>query len=100
MTVEILLGLLLTLSTITSLCTEAVKKFLNAQKMNYASNVVVLVVSLFVGGTGAIVFYMYKDIAWTTLNIINIFIIVIANWLVAMVGYDKVKQVILQIKCK
>ena len=70
MTVEMFLILLTILSVVTSLCTEAVKKFLTAQKINYAANIVVLVVSVIVGGLGTIVFYLYNGIAWTALNII------------------------------
>ena len=63
MTVEMFLILLTILSLVTSLCTEGVKKFLTAQKINYAANIVVLVVSVIVGGLGTIVFYLYNGIA-------------------------------------
>ena len=100
MTVEMFLILLTILSVVTSLCTEAVKKFLTAQKINYAANIVVLVVSVIVGGLGTIVFYLYNGIAWTALNIICILLMIIANWLGAMLGYDKIMQAINQIKSK
>ena len=100
MTFEKFLILLTILSIITSLVTEGVKKLFDTLKFKYASNIVVLFVSIFVGGIGNIIFYLFNDIAWTTLNIICIFLMVCANWLCAMLGYDKVMQAIAQIKTK
>lgn len=100
MTVEMFLILLTILSVATSLCTEAIKKFLNEQKINYAANIVVLIVSVIVGGIGTVVFYMCNGIAWTAMNIICIVLMIIANWLGAMLGYDKIMQAIGQIKSK
>ena len=97
MTIENFLVLLTVLSIITSAFTEGIKKFLDSMKIKYASNVVVLCVSVIVGGIGTIVFYMWNDYAWTSLNIICIFIMICANWLSAMLGYDKAKQTFAQI---
>ena len=68
MTIELFLILLTTLSIVTSLCTEAVKKFLDSLNFKYASNIVVLCVSIIVGGLGTAVFYLWNNYAWTTLN--------------------------------
>lgn len=100
MTVEKFLVLLTILSVATSLITEAVKKFLSAKSTTYASNIVVLVISIIVGGIGTIVFYMCTGIPWTALNIVMIFLMIVANWLGAMLGYDKIMQAISQIKNK
>lgn len=100
MTVEKFLVLLTILSVVTSLITEAVKKFINKKDTEYATNIVVLIVSVIVGGTGTVVFYMYNGIAWDALNVASVFLMIVANWLVAMLGYDKVMQAITQIKSK
>lgn len=97
MTLEIFLILLFALSLITSLLTQGVKLFLDRQKAEYSSNVVVLCVSILVGGFGTAIFYRWNDYAWTSLNIIIIFLMTVANWLVAMLGYDKIKQTIVQV---
>lgn len=97
MTVELFLILLTILSIVTSLFTEGVKHFLDTLKITYASNVVVFIVSLVIGGVGTVIFYLFNDIAWTTINIICIFLMVCANWLGAMIGYDKITQAITQI---
>ena len=100
MTFELFLILLTVLSVVTSLLTEGIKKFLDSLKVTYASNIVVLCVSIVVGGIGTSVFYMWNNIEWTTLNIICIFLMVCANWLGSMLGYDKVMQALSQIKGK
>ena len=98
MTVETFLLLLTTLSVITGLCTEGIKKVLDGFEMNYASNIVALFVAVLVGSIGTVVFYLFNGVAFTGLNIICIFLMMIANWLGAMLGYDKVIQAIKQIK--
>ena len=96
MTVEMFLILMTIFATITSLCTEAVKKYLDSMKATYASNVVVLVVAVFVGGIGMGVFYALNDYPLNTVNIVCIFLMIGANWLGSMIGYDKIKQAITQ----
>lgn len=100
MTVELFLMLLTTLSFATSLLTEGVKKFLDVMKIEYASNIVVLIVAVVVGGVGTSIFYIWNNFEWTTLNVICMFLMMAANWLGAMLGYDKVTQAIEQIKGK
>lgn len=100
MTVEKMLILLTILSAATSLLTEAVKKFLDSLKVKYASNIIVLIVSIIIGGAGTVVFYMVNGIAWTALNIVCVFIMIVLNWLGSMLGYDKIIQAITQIKNK
>lgn len=100
MTIQIFLILLTMFATITSLCTEGVKEFLNSLKVKYASNIVVLAVSILVGGTGTAIYYVLAGLSFSTVNIICIPLMILANWIGSMVGYDKVKQAILQIVIK
>lgn len=97
MTIELFLILLSAFAIVTSLFTEGIKHILDSLKVNYASNVVVLIVSIIVGGVGTVLFYLFNDIAWTTINIISIFLMCAANWLGSMIGYDKIMQAIEQI---
>ncbi len=96
MTVEIFLILLAFFSVVTSLATEAAKKLLDSLGVAYASNIVVLCVAALVGGAGTAIFYVWKGCPWTCLNIVCIFLMVFANWLGAMLGYDKITQAITQ----
>lgn len=94
MTVEIFLALLVFFSTVTSLCTEAIKK-LSGDVMPY--NILVLIIALIVGCLGTEIYYLVNAIPCTVLNVIYLVLMGIANWIGAMVGYDKVKQAISQI---
>ena len=98
MTVEVFLSLLAFFSVVTSLFTEAVKKLLDSLGITYASNVVVLLVSALVGGGGTAIFYELMCCIWTSMHVICIFLMICANWLCSMVGYDKVIQAVTQAK--
>lgn len=98
MTFELFIILLAVFSAFTSLFTEAVKLFLESLKVDYASNLVALGASAFVGGAGTTCAYLFLGIPWTAINLVCLFLMVLANWLVAMLGYDKVMQAISQIK--
>lgn len=96
MTAEIFLILLTIFSTVTSLVTEAVKKMLGEKQ--YSSNIVVLVVAAIVGGVGTAIYYVVSGSTLNAVNIIYIGLMMLANWIGSMVGYDKVKQAITQFK--
>lgn len=100
MTIQIFLILLTMFATFTSLCTEGVKKFLDSLKVKYASNIVVLCVAAVVGGLGLVAYYIITGLEFTPINIVCIPIMILANWLGSMIGYDKVKQAILQVVTK
>lgn len=97
MTVTAFLILLTIYATMTSLLTEAIKKFLDAQKIAYASNVLVLIVAIIIGCGGTVIYYVNYQIPFTALNSVYLALMGIANWVGAMVGYDKVKQAVSQI---
>lgn len=98
LTVEMFLILLTFFSIVTGLVTEAMKKLFDEMGWTYASNLVVLCVAVIVGGFGTLIYYLLVGYQWNAPNIISIFLMMIANWLGAMVGYDKIKQAITQFK--
>ena len=98
MTVEMFLILLTFFSVVTGFVTQAVKKVLDDFGETYATNLVVLVVAVIVGGLGTAAFYFLGGYQWNAHNITSIFLMMGANWLGAMVGYDKIKQAITQFK--
>ncbi len=97
MTVEIFLVLLTVFATVTSLVTEAVKKVLDSAKVTYASNILVLCSAAVVGGFGTTAFYLLTGQAFGSVEVVCIFLMICANWLGSMIGYDKTKQAITQI---
>lgn len=98
MTVTVFLVLLTACATITALLTEGVKKFLDGLKISYASNVLVLIAAMIVGCGATALYYVNYQIPFNALNSVYLALMGVANWLGAMVGYDKVKQAIGQIK--
>lgn len=98
MSVQIFLILLTIFAVITSLLTQGVKKFLDGVKVNYASNIVVLIIAVLVGVCGMLIYYTINGVPFIATNIIYILLMALANWLGAMLGYDKIKQAISQIK--
>lgn len=97
MTLELFIGLLTVCAVVTAMLTQAVKKILDDTTINYASNVVALVVAIVVGLSASALAYMMFDIPFSALNIIMMFLLALGNWLGAMVGYDKVIQLLRQI---
>lgn len=79
-------------ATLSSLLTEAVKKFCEGAKINYSSNILALVDSVIIGGGGTAVVYALTDASWNTANIVSLILMVFAVWLGCMVGFDKVIQ--------
>lgn len=96
MTVPMFLGLLAALAALTSLLTEAIKKFLDDKKRTYASNFIVLIVAFVVGVGGTAIAYLFFGVPFTAVNVICMFLMGLAIWLTAMCGYDKVVQLIKQ----
>lgn len=100
MTITLFSTLLFAFSTITSLVTQAVKKFLDEEKKVYSSNILVLIIACFVGVLGTSIFYVFLNIQFNLQNILCILLLTLANWVGSMVGYDKVIQTIKQISSK
>ena len=96
MTVTMFATLLVVLALAVSLITQAVKSFLSDRK--YSANLVVLIVSIIVGAAGCILTYVFMGIPFTPPNIACIPLMAVAVWVGAMVGYDKVLQMIDQMK--
>lgn len=97
MTVTVFLIILAACASATSLLTEGVKNFLDEAKVKYASNIVVLIIALIVGCGATAIYYIISGIPGTPLNVACLFLMGIANWLGATLGYDKVKQTVLQL---
>ena len=98
MTLTVFLALFTILAVLVSLFTEAVKGFIDGAGGKYSSNVVVLIVAIIVGAGGTILTYIFMGIPFTVVNIVCIPVMILALWIGAMVGYDKVLQMIEQVK--
>ena len=97
MTVQIFLLILTACSFATSLITQAIKNTFIKFNIKYASNIIVAITGAVVGGVTMVSYYAIAGISYNTVTIIAMIAMIIANWLGATVGYDKVKQTIEQI---
>ena len=97
MTVTTFLILLTICATVTSLVSEGVKKLFDDMKVKYASNILVLIVALIIGCGATALYYVNYQVPFTALNSVYLALMGVANWIGAMLGYDKVKQAIAQI---
>ena len=97
MNIEAFLAILTACAIVTSLMTEAIKKFLDSINVKYVTNVLVLIVSIVVGGAIGFVCCV-KELYVIDYRTIFIIALIVANWLVAMLGYDKIVQTITQFK--
>lgn len=98
MTITLFISLFTLGSCASSLFTEAVKKAYQNAGKDYSANVVALVNSAVVGGLGTAVAYMLLGIPWTVNNIICLVLMIVVVWMASMIGYDKIMQLLDQIK--
>ena len=99
MNTTMFLILLSAFSVLSSLVTEGIKN-IASDKVNLSYNIVALITALIIGGGGTAVYYQLNTIPFTMNNVIYAILMGMASGLVSMVGFDKVKQAILQITNK
>ena len=91
--------LLSAFSVLSSLVTEGIKN-ITTDKVNLSYNIVALVTALIIGGGGTAVYYQLNAIPFTVNNVIYAVLMGLASGLTSMVGFDKVKQAIVQVTHK
>lgn len=100
MTIALFITLLTTFSIITGICTEGIKKLLDANSLKYSSNILAFIVACVVGIGGTAIYYALNTIAFTSTNIICMILMGVSVAMGSMVGYDKIIQTIQQFKGK
>ena len=96
-TFEIFLIGLMIISTLTSLTTEGVKKILGNSK-KYNTNALVAIVATVLSAVVGVCYVVFTGTTFTGQVIVCLVALVFVSWLCAMVGYDKVIEVIKKIK--
>lgn len=92
-----LLGLMI-VSALTGLVTEGIKKVLAEFNVTYYANTLAGIVSTALSACMGIGYVVIKEIPFTAPIVVYIIGLAFLGWLCAMVGYDKIVQVITQIK--
>lgn len=85
------------ISALTTLTVEGIKKILDEKQIHYSSNVLAIIVALVLTVVGSILYIIYFNIAVTAQVVVIIICLVFLSFLVATVGYDKVKQLLEQL---
>jgi len=98
MTLALFVTLVSLFALAVSLITEAVKKFLQDTGVKYSANIVVLILSVVVGVGGTALVYLFMGIPYTPPNIVCMVLMAVSVWVGSMVGYDKVIQMLDQLK--
>lgn len=96
MTITIFLTLFTILSVVCSLFTEAIKKTIGTKE----PTMVALILSAVVGWGGSAIAYQLMKIPFNTNSIICLALMAPVIWLGATLGYDKVKETIIEIFSK
>lgn len=88
--------LLSAFSVLSGLVTEGIKNLIS-DRANLPTNIIALVTALIIGSGGTAVYYQLNNIVFDINNLIYMILMGFASGLVSMVGFDKVKQAIIQI---
>ena len=94
--IEKFLLVLMVCSTVTTLTVEATKIMLGERKASY--NLIAAIESIIIAGAVSAGYIILKEVAITPKVVVLIVALILFSWLCSMLGFDKVKQMILQIK--
>ena len=89
---------ILIVSLVTNLTVEGIKNLLNGTKIRYSSNVLAAVISVLAACLISAIYLIMNDIAITSKIGVEIAVLMYLGFLISTVGYDKVVQMIAQIK--
>jgi hypothetical protein len=98
MSFELFMFLLLAVALLTGLTTQAVKNSLKKKGKEYASNAIAGYVAIMLSIAVFIGYMILIDGTLTAALLVYLIALAFLSWLAAMVGYDKVVQVITQLK--
>ena len=96
--IETFLTGLIIVSAFTGLVTEAVKKILSELNLKFYANTLAGIVASILGAALGAGYVIITGMDFTLQTLVCIIAMVFLSWLCAMVGYDKIVQVIVQLK--
>ena len=98
MPISFLTTALLTVSVLTNLTVEGFKKLLDGTKVKYSSNALAAVLSIVLAGALSVIYLILTDTAFTMKIGVEIAVLMYLGFLVSTVGYDKVLQMLRQLR--
>lgn len=94
---EILLPALAAISVLTSLTVEGLKKILDEKKIKYSANILAVIVAFAITIIGSVLYIIFYAVPVTPQVIVLIVALSLLSFIIATVGYDKLKQAIKQL---
>lgn len=98
MTVTLFITMFTLGSAMCTIVTEAVKKAFENEGKKASPNLLALIDAIMVGGLGTATAYILMGIEWSINNIICLVLMVVCVWLGSMLSFDKIKQLLDQLK--
>lgn len=98
MTISFMTSALLAVSLLTNLTVEGVKKLLDESNVKYSSNVLAAIFSTILSGAVCAIYLIMNDVAFSVKVGVEIAVIMYLGFLISTVGYDKVIQMLKQLK--
>lgn len=95
---EFIIGAVALIAVLTTATVEAIKKLLEDKEISYSANVLAAVVSIILALASSIGYLVYTDTAFTWKILVVIVAIAYLSFLSAMIGFDKLKQMLAQLK--
>ena len=100
MPVSFLTTALLIVSLLTNATVEGIKKLLNGANINYSSNLLAAITSMAIALAVSSIYLIMNDISFTIKVGVEVIVLMYLSFLTSTVGYDKVVQMIGQIRMK
>lgn len=98
MTISFMTSALIAVSLLTNLTVEGIKKLLDESNVKYSSNVLAAIFSTILSGAVCAVYLIMNDVAFSVKIGVEIAVIMYLGFLISTVGYDKVVQMLKQLK--
>lgn len=98
MTITLFITMFTIGSALCTVLTEAVKKAFENEGKKASPNLLALIDAVVVGGLGTAAAYILMGITWTVNNILCLALMVVCVWIGSMIGWDKVKQLLDQVR--
>ena len=93
-TIDVFLVGLMIVSTLTGLVTEAIKKIVAERNGAYRPNTIAGIVAAVLSAGVGVGYTLFAGLTFSTQIIVCIVALIFMSWLCAMVGYDKVIELI------
>lgn len=98
MSISYIATAILLVALATNLTVEGLKKLLDETGIKYSSNLLAVIVSVIIAIGFSAIYLVMNDIAFTSKIAVQIVVLIYLSFLVSTVGYDKVLQMLEQLK--